>query len=300
MVTPPSRPPRNEKYLNVGLLRGKTPSEVSLLIREPRDPCDDSSELSSSSSHVISATGSEEEEVAEHDEIPLGGEYVAYDDDDDGNDGDGGNGGNRGNEEADIEEDEDEGNDDDEDEDGNGGASGDEEGDEDDSNDGNGKEINDGSSGDEEEEDHKNATRLFRHQSSYAKMKKWPLKGECTRVRDIVENSGLYAAVKNSVIAYNKAAVSCFYERFYGEVDTFQFPFGEMAIPEDAEQILGLQVKKYPKKEFKVITIREMYAGSLEKDGDNELLSDLEVRATAAAYLLYILASVIFPDSKGK
>ncbi|XP_026384174.1 ribosomal L1 domain-containing protein CG13096-like [Papaver somniferum] len=119
LVTPPSRPPHNKKYLNDGLLRGKTPSEVALIIREPRDPCDDSSELSSSSSPVISATGSIEEEVAEHDEIALGGEYVAYDDD--GNDGNGGD-----------------------------------EGDEDDGNDENGKEINDGSSGgdddDEEEE----------------------------------------------------------------------------------------------------------------------------------------------------
>ncbi|XP_026395763.1 ribosomal L1 domain-containing protein CG13096-like [Papaver somniferum] len=140
LVTPPSRPPRNTKYLNVGLLRGKTPSEVALLIREPRDPCDDSSELSSSSSLVISATGSIEEEVAEHDEIALGGEYVAYDDDDgnDGNGGDGGDGGNHGNEEEEIqEEEEDEGNDDG-DEDENGGASGDEEGDEDDGNDENG------------------------------------------------------------------------------------------------------------------------------------------------------------------
>ncbi|XP_026446013.1 secreted acidic protein 1A-like [Papaver somniferum] len=125
MVTPPSRPPRNAKYLNVGILRGKTPSEVALLIREPRDPCDDSSELSSSPSPIISATGSEEEEVAEHD----------------GNGGDGGNGGNGGNEdEEEIQEEEDEGNDDDdeEDEDGNGGASSDEEGDEDDGNDENG------------------------------------------------------------------------------------------------------------------------------------------------------------------
>ncbi|XP_026410925.1 protein MAINTENANCE OF MERISTEMS-like [Papaver somniferum] len=319
-----------------------------------------------------------EEEVAEHDEIALGGEYVAYDDDDDGNDG------------------------------------GDGEGDEDDDNDENGKERNDGSSGDDDDEeiqedeedaaqtqpqsqphpkkkvpnapsarhippthlhltrlpggksrgkpkyggkvlfgydsswartiyetiDHKNATRLFRHQSSYAKMKKWPMEGECARVRDIVENSGSDASIQNSVIAYDKAAISCFTERFYGEVDAFQFPFGEMAlIPEDAEQILELQVegkstgykfkknldwkkiyelteklfgwdekttydlfvkgKKYPKKEFKLKEIRKMHAGSLEKDGDNELLSEKEVRATAAAYLLYVLASVIFPDSKG-
>ncbi|XP_026459663.1 histone chaperone ASF1-like [Papaver somniferum] len=131
MVTPPSRTPRNGKYLNVGLLRGKTPSEVSLIIREPRDPCDESS---ASSSPVVSATGSDEEEVAEHEEIPLGGEYAAYDDDDDDDDGNG-NGGNGGNEEADIEEEEDE------------------EGDEDDGNYGNGNERNDGDSGDEEEEE---------------------------------------------------------------------------------------------------------------------------------------------------
>ncbi|XP_026442368.1 protein MAIN-LIKE 1-like [Papaver somniferum] len=42
-----------------------------------------------------------------------------------------------------------------------------------------------------------------------------------------------------------------------------------------------------------------MYAGSLEKDGDNELLSEKEVCATKTAYFLYVLASVIFPDSKG-
>ncbi|XP_026384170.1 secreted acidic protein 1A-like [Papaver somniferum] len=201
LVTPPSRAPRNTKYLNAGLLQGKTPSEVALLIREPRDPCDDSSELSSSSSPVISATGSIEEEVAEHEEIALGGEYVAYDDDDgddgdDGNSGDGGDGGNHGNEVEEIQEDDDEGNDDDddddEDEDGNGGASGDEEGDEDDDND----------------------------------------------------ENGLYDGVQNSVIAYDKDAISCFTEGFYGEVDAFQFPFGEMAlIPEDAEQIIGLQVE---------------------------------------------------------
>ncbi|RZC82393.1 hypothetical protein C5167_045179 [Papaver somniferum] len=143
-------------------------------------------------------------------------------------------------------------------------------------------------------------------------MKKWPLEGECPRVRAIVQNSGLYPAVQNSVIAYDKAAVSCFTERFYGKVDTFQFPFGEMSlIPEDAEKILGLQVegkstenkfkknldrkkiyelteklfgfktyglfvmgKMYPKKEYKLIEIRKMYKGSLEKEGDNELLYD--------------------------
>ncbi|XP_026398528.1 uncharacterized protein LOC113294352 [Papaver somniferum] len=412
LVTPPSRPPCNQKYLNAGLLRGKTPSEVALIIRKSREPCVDSSVSSPSSSVVISTSPSdEEEEVAEHEEIPLVGG-------DQGNGGDGLNGGNGGdglnggNEVEEIEEEGDQGNDDDEDGDGNGGGSSDEEEDEDDGNDGNGKEINDGSNGDDDEEeeeiqedeedaaqpqpkpkekvpnkpsarhippmrlqltrlpdgkargepkddgkflfgydsswartinetiDHKNATHLFRHQSYYAKMKKWPLESECPRVRVIVENSGLYDAVQNSVIAYDKAAVSCFTERFYGEVDTFQFPFDEMAlIPADAKQIIGLQVegksmndkfnknldwkknyelteklfgwdekktyglfvmgKKYPKKEFKLIDIRKMYARSLEKDGDNKLLSDFEVRATAATYLLYVLASVIFPDSKG-
>ncbi|XP_026397584.1 protein MAINTENANCE OF MERISTEMS-like [Papaver somniferum] len=171
-------------------------------------------------------------------------------------------------------------------------------------------------------------------------MSKWPIEGECARVREIVEKSGLYVAVENSVITYDKVAVSCFTERFYGETDTFLFPFGEMAvIPDDAGHILGLQVegkstgdkfkknlpwneiyalnlklfgwdeattyvqfipgKKYPKKEFKLNPLRKMYVGSLEKDGDNNLLSDLEVRTTAAAYLLYVLGSVIFPDSKG-
>ncbi|XP_026429893.1 protein BFR2-like [Papaver somniferum] len=133
MVTPPYRPPCHRKYLNDGILRGKTPSEVAFFIREPRDPGGESSESSTLSSPVISATGSDEEEVAEHEKIPLGSEYADYDD---GNDGKGGYGGN----------------DDDEDEDGNDGnvgGSGDEEGDEDD---GNGNEINDGGSGEEEEE----------------------------------------------------------------------------------------------------------------------------------------------------
>ncbi|XP_026417430.1 nucleolin-like [Papaver somniferum] len=135
MVTPPSRPPRHGKYLNASLLRGKTPSEVALFIREPRDPCGESSESSTVSPSVISATGSDEEEVAEHEEIPLGSEYAAYDDDDDGDDGKGGygdNGGNHGNKEAEIEEEQDE------------------EGDEDNVN---GNERNDGGSGDEEEEE---------------------------------------------------------------------------------------------------------------------------------------------------
>ncbi|XP_026436215.1 protein MAIN-LIKE 1-like [Papaver somniferum] len=171
-------------------------------------------------------------------------------------------------------------------------------------------------------------------------MLKWLLEGECARVREIVENSGLYVAVENSVSAYDKSAVSCFCDRYYGEVDTLQFPFGEMSlIPEDAEKILGLQVegkstgekfkkkltwkeiyalkkkvcgwdeetmighfvvgKKFPKKEFKLKTIRRIFAGSVEKDGDNEKLSDSQVRATAVAYFLYVLASVIFTDRKG-
>ncbi|XP_026450786.1 nonsense-mediated mRNA decay protein 2-like [Papaver somniferum] len=248
LVTPPSRLPRNQKCLNAGLLRGKKLSEVALIIRQPREPCADSSRSSSSSSAVISTTPSdEEEEVTKHEEIPLVGEYNAYDDEEDGdqsnvghggNGGDGGDGLNGGNEVAEIEEEGDQGNDDqgnDDDEDVNGGSSSDEEDDEDDG--------NDGSSGDDDDEeiqedvaqppqpkpkekvlnkpsarhippmrlqltrlpggkargepkdggkvlfeydsswtrtinetiDHKNATRLFIHQSSYAKMKKWPL-----------------------------------------------------------------------------------------------------------------------------
>ncbi|KAI3966882.1 hypothetical protein MKW92_018266, partial [Papaver armeniacum] len=60
--------------------------------------------------------------------------------------------------------------------------------------------------------DHKNVARLFRHQSSFKKMELWPLTGECARVREYVENSGLYNAVVNSVIAYDKVAVSSFCE----------------------------------------------------------------------------------------
>ncbi|XP_026377967.1 chromatin modification-related protein EAF7-like [Papaver somniferum] len=117
LVTPPSRPPRNQKYLNAGLLRGKTPSEVALIIREPREPCVDSFVSSSSSSFVVSTTPSDEElEVAEHEELEVG-EYDAYDDEE---------------MVIKIEEEGDQGNDEDEDE--NGGGSSDEEDDEDDGN----------------------------------------------------------------------------------------------------------------------------------------------------------------------
>ncbi|XP_026456438.1 protein MAINTENANCE OF MERISTEMS-like [Papaver somniferum] len=179
--------------------------------------------------------------------------------------------------------------------------------------------------------DHKDVALLFRHQSSFKKMELWLIEGECARVRDLVENSGLYNAVLNSVIAYDKVAVSSFCERYHAEVDTFQLPFGEMAItPDDAKQILGLQVErkstgekfkrmpswediytwtknlfgwdsekinglfekgpKYPKKEFKLVDIRNMFSGT-EKN--------MECRYAAAGYLLYVLASVIFPDSRG-
>ncbi|XP_026410472.1 protein MAINTENANCE OF MERISTEMS-like [Papaver somniferum] len=108
-------------------------------------------------------------------------------------------------------------------------------------------------------------------------MELWPQEGECTRVRNYVENSGFYNAVVNSVIVYDKVAVSSFCERYYGEVDTFQLPFGEMALtPDDAYQILGLQV-----------------------EGKDEGLSNMECRYAAAAYLLYVLASVGFPNTKG-
>ncbi|XP_026390218.1 protein MAINTENANCE OF MERISTEMS-like [Papaver somniferum] len=186
--------------------------------------------------------------------------------------------------------------------------------------------------------DHKNDVRLFRRQSSYAKMSLWELKDECERVKDIIEKFALYTVVVNSVISYDKVAVSSFRERFYGETHTFQFPFGEMAlIPDDADQILGLPVegkstnekfkkrlsweeiyglterlfgwdqettngmfvkgKKYPKKEFKLVEIREMFAGTLIRE-QVEGLSDMQCRYAAAGYFLYTLASVIFPDSK--
>ncbi|RZC92760.1 hypothetical protein C5167_028097 [Papaver somniferum] len=131
LVTPPSKPPRNLKYLNAGLLRGKTSSEVAAIIREPREPCADSDESSSSLDVVIYTTPSDEEEVAEHEE-------------EDGNDG---NGGNHGDEETENEEEGDQGND------GNGSGRGDEEGVEDDGNDGNGNERDDGGSSDKEEDE---------------------------------------------------------------------------------------------------------------------------------------------------
>ncbi|RZC69473.1 hypothetical protein C5167_032577 [Papaver somniferum] len=187
--------------------------------------------------------------------------------------------------------------------------------------------------------DHKNAVRLFRRQSSYAKMSLWDLKDECESVKEIIENSALYTAVVNSVIAYDKVAVSSFSERFYGETHTFFFPFGEMALtPDDADQILGLPVegkstndkfkkrlsweeiygfterlfgwdqettygifvkgKKYRKKEFKLVDVREMFAGTLIRE-KVEGLSDMQCRNAAAGYFLYTLGSVIFPESKG-
>ncbi|RZC56079.1 hypothetical protein C5167_014925 [Papaver somniferum] len=148
--------------------------------------------------------------------------------------------------------------------------------------------------------DHKDAALLFRYQSSFKKMELWPLEGECARVRDLVENSGLYDVVVNSVIAYDKVAVSSFCERYHAEVDTFQLPFGEMAItPDDAEQTLGLQVEgKLTGEKFKRRPSWNMFSGTEKKEKEGGI-SDMECRYAAAGYLLYVLASVIFPDIKG-
>ncbi|XP_026398865.1 protein MAINTENANCE OF MERISTEMS-like [Papaver somniferum] len=168
--------------------------------------------------------------------------------------------------------------------------------------------------------DHKDVARLFRHQSSFKKMEFWPLEGECARVRDLVENSGLYNVVVNYVIVYEKVAVFGFCERYHSEVDTFQLHFGEMAItPDDAEQILGLQVegkstcekfKRRPSWETSIHGPRTCLAGiprrlmgfsrrDLKKKEKEGGLSDMKCSYAAARYLLYVLASVIFPDSKG-
>ncbi|XP_026434575.1 X-linked retinitis pigmentosa GTPase regulator-interacting protein 1-like [Papaver somniferum] len=44
MITPPSKPPRNDKYLLAGPLRRRRPSEVSFSITEPRDKANTSGE----------------------------------------------------------------------------------------------------------------------------------------------------------------------------------------------------------------------------------------------------------------
>ncbi|RZC55343.1 hypothetical protein C5167_014195 [Papaver somniferum] len=401
-ITPPSKLPRNDKYLLAGPLRGRRPSEVSFSITEPRDKGNELSDSSESYTHVVSANTSvekedeqeeeqveeehgveheiqeeeiqeeEEEQEEEQEEEEEGKGNGSGDDEDDDNEEEQ-HKGNNGGDDNDDEEEENEGNDDDKDEGRDDGKTTVEDEEE------NAKEKNpvkrvkkDGTDiapsarhvpathlmlpplrggklrGEprdggkvlfgypgswahciSETIGHKDVARLFRHQSSFKKMELWPLEGECARVRDLVENSGLYNVVVNYVIAYDKVAVSSFCERYHAEVDTFQLPFGEMAItPDDAEQILGLQVEgkstgekfkrrpswediytwtknlfgcdsektnrlfekgpKYPKKEFKL--------KRRKKEGG---LSGMECRYAAAGYLLYVLASVIFPDSKG-
>ncbi|XP_026451533.1 protein MAINTENANCE OF MERISTEMS-like [Papaver somniferum] len=264
MITPTSKAHHHDKYLLAGPLRGKKPSEVSFSITEPRDIVNELSDSSESDSPVISANSSGEEDEIQEDppEEDEGDDAGDKDDEKD-----------EGNDAGDKEDEEDEGK----------------------------KDVEAEEENAKPKPDHKNVARLFRHQSSFKKMELWPLAGECARVRDYVENSGLYNAVVNSVIAYDKVAVSSLCERYYAEVDTFQLPFGEMALtPDDAEQILGLQVEgtKYAKKKFKLVEIRNMFSRTEKKEKDKGL-SDMECRYAAAAYLLYVLASVVSPDNKG-
>ncbi|RZC63210.1 hypothetical protein C5167_024972 [Papaver somniferum] len=380
MITPPSKPPCNDKYLLAGPLRGRRPSEVSFSITEPRDKGNEFSDSSESDTPVVSSNTSaneedeqeeeqveeeqgveheiqeeeiqeeEEEQKEEQEEEKKGEGNGSGDDEDDGNEEEQ-HKGNNGGDDNDDEEEENEGNDDEKDEGGDDGKTTVEDEEE------NAKEKNpvkrvkkDGTDiapsarhvpathlmlpplrggklrGEpryggkvlfgypgswahciSETIDHKDAARLFRHQSSFKKMELCSLEGECARVIDLVENSGLYNVVLNSVIAYDKVAVSSFCERYHAEVDTFQLPFREMAItPDDAKQILGLQKTnglfykglKYPKKEFKLVDIRNMFSGREKKEKEGGL-SDMECRYAAAGYLLYVLASVIFPDSEG-
>ncbi|XP_026399938.1 nacrein-like protein M [Papaver somniferum] len=180
----------------------------------------------------------------------------------------GGGGGNGGFGRGDGGGGDDDDNDDEKEEDGNNGGGGEEQEERDEGNDGNG--------------DHKKAVRLFRRQSSYVKMNMWPLEGECARVKEIVENSGLYNVVLNSVVAYDKVAISSLYERYYGEVDTFKFPFGEMALtPNNADHILGLQVEgKSTNDKFKKrLTWKEIYALTKNLFGwDEETTNGLSVK----------------------
>ncbi|RZC52687.1 hypothetical protein C5167_021116 [Papaver somniferum] len=364
-ITPPSKPPRNGKYLLAGPLRGRMPSEVSFFIIEPRDKGNELSDSSKSDTPVVSANTSaeeedeqeeeqvEEEQGVEHDiqeeeiqeeeeeqeeeqeEEEEGEGNGSGDEEDDGNEEEQ-HKGNNGGDDNDDEEEENEGNDDEKYEGGD-----------------DGKTIVE----DEEENakakkpvkrvkkdgtdiahgarhvpathlmlpplrggklrgeprdggqssiwiswiDNKDAARLFRHQSSFRKMELWPLEGECARVRDLVENSGLYNAVLNSVIAYDKVEGKSTGEKFKRRPSWEEiYTWTKNLFGWDSEKTNGLLDKgpKYPKKEFKLVDIRNMFSGTEKKEKEGGL-SDMECRYAAAGYLLYVLASVIFPDSKG-
>ncbi|RZC69897.1 hypothetical protein C5167_033728 [Papaver somniferum] len=369
-ITPPSKPPRNDKYLLAGPLRGRSPSEVSFSITEPRDKGNELSDSSESDTHVVSANTSaeeedeqeeeqieeeqgiqeeEEEQEEEQEEEEEGEGNGSGDDEDDGNEEEQ-HKGNNGGDDNDDEEEENEGNDDEKDEGGDDGKTTVEDKEE------NAKEKNsvkrvkkDGTDiapsarhvpathlmlphlrggklrGEprdggkvlfgypgswahciSETIDHKDAARLFRHQSSFKKMELWPLEGECTRVRDLVENSGLYNAVLNSVIAYDKILGLQVEGKSTGEKFKRRpswediYTWTKNLFGWDSEKTNGLFEKgpKYPKKEFKLVDIRNMFSGTEKKEKEGGLY-DMECRYAAAGYLLYVLASVIFPDSKG-
>ncbi|XP_026397952.1 protein MAINTENANCE OF MERISTEMS-like [Papaver somniferum] len=180
--------------------------------------------------------------------------------------------------------------------------------------------------------DHEDAVCIFRHQS----MPSWDLENECQGVKDVVEASGLLPAVL-SYVDYDVVTVNCFSERFYGETDTMHFPCGEMTIiPDDAKQILVLDVHGkavlegnytkelsweqlhmltmklfgwdeetskskfhvnggYTTKSFRILMLRKEFGETKNKVN----LTTEEIHQTAAAYLLYILGTRIFPDTSG-
>ena len=161
------------------------------------------------------------------------------------------------------------------------------------------------------------------------------MESECPAVQRIVKESGLYPAIENYV-ATDTVTANCFLERFYAETDTMHFPFGEMAIiPDDVQRIIGLKVlgnpvkvaddskelewdkiyeltekmfgwnkettlaNLYKTKTSQTKTITFVKLKSLFGDTKDKVLTPEEVDQTAAAYMLFILGSAIFPDSNG-
>ncbi|XP_026387972.1 protein MAINTENANCE OF MERISTEMS-like [Papaver somniferum] len=73
--------------------------------------------------------------------------------------------------------------------------------------------------------------------------KPWDLSLEVDEVVDLVHASGLWPAIRYAQTEYDSVTASAFTERFYPEMYTFHFAFGEMTItPKDAKKILHLSV----------------------------------------------------------
>ncbi|RZC52929.1 hypothetical protein C5167_021349 [Papaver somniferum] len=138
--------------------------------------------------------------------------------------------------------------------------------------------------------DHTKAVRVCRNQVATH----WDLSKEHDEVQAIVKDSGLYPLVENYVKPYIVTA-NCFVERYHAETDTMHFPFGEMTfIPEDARNILGLEVSRT--KTIKLTLLKEKFKNSKERS--TKIGWDpAQIRYTAAAYLLHILGTRVFPDT---